>query len=167
MTRLVKSAADFDGVEEADDEELSACISFILETIDRRKLTLRALSSACGINKSRLGRILHRNPVARATPQLTEIHRIFRALEISLIEASVNVEARLCEQPEHRSLFKLLARFYADLPGSVMRGIKEIKGVDAFFFKEEWSDGLTAGVSKKIVDIALWTLARRDSLREF
>ncbi|AMK26052.1 hypothetical protein [Sphingobium sp. TKS] len=166
MTRLVKSAADSDGVDDADDQELRACISFILEIIDGRKLTLRALSLACGINKSRLGRILHRNPLQRRAPQLTEIHRIFRALGISLIEASVNVEARLCEEPEHRPLFKLLARFYVDLPRSIMQAIKEIHGVDGSFFKEEWSQSLTAGVTKKMMDTVLSMLARRNSFME-
>ncbi|EQB02082.1 hypothetical protein [Sphingobium baderi] len=162
MTQLVIPAADAHFIGHAAEQAQTACIDFLVDTIDREKVTLRKLAEICGLHKSRLGCILHRESDKRTTPQLLEIHRILIALGISPIKVTVEVEASLCPEAEYRSLYGLLARFYVGLPESIKQAIREIQGLDGSTISEEWSDGLILDVTKTLTTAALKSQARRN-----
>ncbi|WP_323810825.1 hypothetical protein [Sphingobium baderi] len=159
MTQLVSSAADVEFIGHAAQQAQTACINFLVETIDRERMTLRRLAMICGIQKSRLGLILHREGGKRTAPHLLEINRILMALGISPIKATVEIEASLCGETEYRSLYDLLAKFYVDLPESLKQAIREIQGLDGFIIRKEWSDALIIDVTKRFIAAVLRTRA--------
>lgn len=144
--------------------EQTASIELVREAMGAEKLTIRDLAVYSGIKKTRLGAILHGTPTKRSPATLAEYQRILRTLGISMIQASVKIEASVHADESARRLYDLLAQLYVQLPPQVMAALDDLSGVDTSIIRTEWSGPLTQAITRKLVDTIVRIQDRRDSL---
>lgn len=146
--------------------EQMASIELVREAMGAKKLTIRDLAIRSGIHKSRLGAVLHGTPEKRSLVTLPEYQRILKTLGISLIQASVKIEASVHADENTRTLYELLARLYVQIPPQVIAALDELNGIDTSIIREDWSGPLTQAITKKLVDTILGIQGRRDALAQ-
>jgi len=146
--------------------EQMASIEILRQAMDAKKLSIRDLASQSGIHKTRLGGILHRTPAKRSCATLLEYQRLLRTLGISLIQASVRIEASVHADESTRTLYELLAQLYVEIPPHVIAELDELNGIDTSIIRPEWSGPLTKAITRKLVDTSVGIQGRRDSLAQ-
>lgn len=158
--------AEAEAIRLAVEQDQAVLIDWIRAELKRGKLTLRKLAIACGLNKTRLGYILHPDPGKRRVPQNPEILLVLKAMGLNPIYASVMMEASHYSDETFNSLFDLLARVYVDLPLLAWNAIKEIQGLDGSHIRPEWAEALAIGIAKKLKEVLIQCQLRRDFLTE-
>lgn len=158
--------ANAEAIRLAVEQDQAVLIDWIRAEIKRDKLTLRKLALVCGLNKTRLGYILHPDPCKRRVAQNAEILLILKAMGLNPIQASVMMEASHYSDETFTSLFDLLARLYVALPLLVMNAIKDIQGMDGSLIRPEWAEALAVANAKKLKEVVMQCQLRRDLLTE-
>lgn len=163
---IANAEAQAEAIRLAVEQDQAVLIDWIRAELKRDKLTLRKLAIACGLNKTRLGYILHPELDKRRVAQSPEIMVVLRAMGLNPIQASVVMEASHYSDGTFSSLFDLLARLYVELPLLVMNAIKDIQGLDGSHIKPEWAEALAIGIAKKLKEVLIQCQLRRDLLTE-
>ena len=166
IVQITIPIANAEAIRLAVEQDQAVLIDWIRAEIKRDKLTLRKLALVCGLNKTRLGYILHPDPCKRRVAQNAEILLILKAMGLNPIQASVMMEASHYSDETFTSLFDLLARLYVALPLLVMNAIKDIQGMDGSLIRPEWAEALAIGIAKKLKEVVMQCQLRRDLLTE-
>ncbi|WP_257558490.1 hypothetical protein [Sphingobium sp. CFD-2] len=159
--------ANAQSIRHAVEQEQAVLIDWLLKEIERGSMTLRDLSFASGLHKTRLGYILHRDPVKRRVAQNPEILLVLKAMDLNPIEASVMIEASRYADESFNTLFGLLAHLYVALPRKIMNAIKEIHGLDGSLIRREWAEALATGIANRLKDVLMQCHMRRDAFMDF
>lgn len=146
-------------------------VPLMLQAMREHDIGLRALSLKTGIYKSRLGNLLHRDPVKRSSMTLGEFQRILAALDMDLIEAAVTVEImRVIDRGDlarHRRLVAMLCAMFRELPLHALQALDQVDGVDGTEARVEWAPVLQRAVVKRVVLEIDRVVSRRALLSDF
>lgn len=145
----------------------SAYADLILVRMAEKGVSLRSLSTRCRIGKSRLGSLLHRNPLRRAAPSLSEYRAIIGSLDLSIFEAVICAEVIGREQwcvRRYAPAIAMLSRLFRDLPAGMIAALAELDEMDGTEVRPEWSVALERAVVKRVVQEIGAIAARRAAL---
>ncbi|MBV2149990.1 helix-turn-helix transcriptional regulator [Sphingobium sp. AS12] len=133
-------------------------------------VSIRCLSTRAGINKSRIGKLLHRDPKRRSSISFDELQRILAALDIDLLEAIICVETvrdlDLLYSARYATLIPMLCAMFRELPMHLIAALEEVDGVDGTEVRPEWAGVLQRSVIQRIIKGMSDTALRRAALAE-
>ena len=140
-------------------------VPLINTAMDNQKLGVRQIAIKTGISKTRLGRILHRDPDQRAPMTLPEFQTILRALNMDLMHAIISVEMardlELMGDERFTTLVTMLSTLFQGLPHRIIEALRELDGMDGTEIRKEWGGYFQAAVIRKMVGEISNVLRRR------
>lgn len=140
-------------------------IPLILQAMARQNTSQRALALKTGISKTRLALLLHRTPAKRSTMTLAEFQTILSCLDISLIQAIIEVETfhglEWLRSGRYDTLIRMLCDAFHGLPHQVVAALEELDGVDGTEVRKEWAGPLQNAVKKRLLDEISAVIDRR------
>ena len=147
-------------------------VPLILDAMASRNLRLRGLTDLCGLNRSRLGTLLHRDPTKRSDMTLQELQLILDALRIDLMHAFVHLNARetmteIDHSSRYASLLTMLAKLFCDLPRTVVMALEDVVEMDGTEVRPEWGPALQRALVKRLVHEIHAVTQRRALLSDF
>ncbi|MCF8708379.1 XRE family transcriptional regulator [Rhizorhapis sp. SPR117] len=146
-------------------EEQRDYIPLILRAMADKDTAQRKLALKTGISKTRLALLLHSNPAKRIAMTLREFQTILRALDISIIQAIIQVEAfhglELLQEERYATLIAMLCEVFRGLPMKLINALEELEGIDGSEVRKEWADPLQKAVVKRLIDEVLAVMDRR------
>lgn len=135
-----------------------------------RGLHLRELAMKAGISKSRLGLLLHSDARKRPCISLVEFQKILAALDMSIIQAIISVEAstdlKVVHDDRFATLLAMLSELFTGLPSMLIAALDEIEGIDGTEIRREWAVPLKEAMVEKLVKEVTQILARRAVLTQ-
>jgi transcriptional regulator with XRE-family HTH domain len=141
-------------------------IELIRRTMKERDLSIRALEALSHIDRSRLSRILHADPAHRRGILLTELLAIFRALDLDLMQAVVNVEVMRTTELENKicldRLFAMLTVLYRELAPELVGVYSDIANCDGTEVDPIWARALKDEVVKRFTRGVEFVRANKD-----
>ncbi|WP_337847836.1 XRE family transcriptional regulator [Sphingomonas sp.] len=127
----------------------------------QRKLALKT-----GIGKTRLALLLHSNPAKRIPMTLREFQTILSALDISIIQAIIQVETfhgmELLQEERYATLIAMLCEVFRGLPRKVIDALEELEGIDGSEVRKNWAEPLQKAVVKRLITEVLAIIDRRE-----
>ncbi len=170
VTSSPKRTTEFEGPHHQADDEPPDYIPFILQTMAAKGLHLRELALKSGINRSRLGLLLHSDPSRRPRPLFIEIQLIVKALGVSHMQAVISVETlrdlSLLLDERFATVLTMLSQVYNEMPDRLIAALSEIDGVDGTEIRRQWAEPLREAVIQKLISEVTKLIARRDVLTE-
>jgi len=146
-------------------EEQRDYIPLILQAMADKDTAQRKLALKTGISKTRLALLLHSNPAKRIAMTLREFQTILRALDISIIQAIIQVEAfhglELLQEERYATLIAMLCEVFRGLPMKLINALEELEGIDGSEVRKEWAYPLQKAVVKRLIDEVLAVMDRR------
>ncbi|WP_281271752.1 helix-turn-helix domain-containing protein [Hephaestia caeni] len=145
-------------------------IPFIARARRENAVSIRSLSMRTGINKSRLGKLLHGDPKRRTPISFDELRQILDALDIDILLAVICVE--IIREPDllyserYATLITMLSAMFRELPMHLLTSLEEVEGVDGTEVRLEWAGVLRRSVIQRIIKGMSETAARRASLAD-
>lgn len=143
-------------------------IPLILESMAAQETAQRALAQKTGINKTRLGLLLHRDPAKRSVMTQPELEKILHALGMSLLQAYTCIETfqvlDLLDRQRYSTIIAMLCDMFADLPRKIIEALDEINGIDGSEVKRDWGAPLQRAVVKKVAEEVVKIRERRARL---
>lgn len=125
----------------------------------------RSLSEKTGISKSRLGRILHRNPKKRLRMTVDELEGILSALGTNILKAFLRTEAlRDLDPSDHaryESVIDLVGEIVKDLGQELVKTLEEMGGLDGTEPQPHWVGILRKGWIEDISKAVAFVMGRR------
>jgi hypothetical protein len=164
MSSHARIAADeADSPEDVEDQK--DYVPLILQAMSDQDMAQRALALKTGISKTRLALLLHSNPEKRAIMSLAEFQTILDALDISIIEAIIQVETfhglELLQSGRYATLISMLCEVFRGLPKQVITALEQLDGIDGSEVRKEWAGPLQKAVMKRLIDEILAVIDRR------
>lgn len=164
MSSHARLAAEEEATPEGADEQRDY-VPLILQAMADKDTAQRKLALKTGISKSRLALLLHSNPAKRVAMTLREFQTILHALDISIIQAIVQVEAfhgfELLQEERYATLIAMLCEVFRGLPKKLICALEELDGMDGSEVRKEWADPLQQAVVKRLIDEILAVMQRR------
>ena len=164
--RIAPSEADTS----QDVDEEKDYVPLILQAMSDQDIAQRALALKTGISKTRLALLLHSNPAKRIAMTLAEFQTILTALNISIIQAIIQVETfhglELLQGGRYNTLIVMLCEVFHGLPKKVISALEELEGIDGSEVRKEWAGPLQKAVMKRLIDEILAVIDRRARFAE-
>src|SRR3546814_11814888 len=108
-------------------------IPLILESMAAQETAQRALAQKTGINKTRLGLLLHRDPAKRSVITQPELEKILHALGTNILQAYTCLETfqglDLLDRQRYSTIIAMLCDMFADLPPKTIQAHDENHGI--------------------------------------
>jgi hypothetical protein len=143
-------------------------IPLILESMAAQETAQRALAQKTGINKTRLGLLLHRDPAKRSVITQPELEKILHALGTNILQAYTCLETfqglDLLDRQRYSTIIAMLCDMFADLPRKIIEALDEINGIDGSEVKRDWGAPLQRAVVKKVAEEVVKIRERRARL---
>ena len=143
-------------------------IPLILESMAAQETAQRALAQKTGINKTRLGLLLHRDPAKRSVITQPELEKILHALGTNILQAYTCLETfqglDLLDRQRYSTIIAMLCDMFADLPRKIIEALDEINGIDGSEVKRDWGAPLQRAVGKKVAEEVVKIRERRARL---
>lgn len=140
-------------------------IPLILQTMAARDTAQRKLALLTGINKSRLGLLLHSDPSKRSIMTQPELEKILRALGTNILQAYICIETfKGFEPPEkdrYATVIAMLCEMFVGLPRKIIEALDEINGIDGSEVKRDWGAPLQKAVVKRVAEEVVKIRERR------
>ena len=140
-------------------------IPLILESMAAQETAQRALAQKTGINKTRLGLLLHRDPAKRSVITQPELEKILHALGSNMLQAYTCIETfeglDLVDRQRYSTIISMLCDMFAELPRKIIEALDEINGIDGSEVKRDWGAPLQRAVVKKVADEVVKIRERR------
>lgn len=145
-------------------------IPLILESMAAQDIAQRALAHRAGINKTRLGLLLHRDPAKRSVMTQPELEKILHALGTNILQAYTCLETFQGLDPLDRqrysTIIAMLCDMFAELPRKIIEALDEINGIDGSEVKRDWGAPLQRAVVKKVAEEVVKIRERRARLTD-
>ena len=151
-----------------DDASEPGYVLLILQAMEAQQFGLRRLELATRINRARLGRILHRDPVKRGAMTIVEFRSILAALGIDPLEAIIATELvrelDLTDDPRFSKVSVMLATLVRGLPQRLVEAMHDLDGMDGSEIRAEWGTFFQKAVVNRMVHEVTQILERRAKL---
>jgi len=145
-------------------------IPLILQAMAAQHTAQRTLAHKTGISKSRLGVLLHSDPVKRSAITLPELEKILDALGTNILQAYVCLETfQGLETPDkerYATVVAMLCEMFAGLPRKIIETLDEINGIDGSEVKRDWGAPLQKAVVKRVAEEVIKIRERRARLAD-
>lgn len=146
-------------------------VDLILGVMRDKGVSLRALALRAGIGKSRVGNVLHNDPLKRSPMSLTELQALLRALDLDLLKAAICVETlrdkAVFTCPRYASLVPMLCAMFHDLPANLITALDDLQDMDGSEVRAEWAGPLQRAVIKRVIHEISAVANRRAALSDF
>lgn len=143
-------------------------IDYLLFKADAQRISIRKLAEMAGINHSRCGRILHKDPERRHAIKIYEVTQILAVLNVEFLEAALADETwRQDPVIPHASVERaavLTLEFIRGLPAKIIDIVDEIQGLDCLDIRKEQGVRLRSLIIQ-VIHQQYSELARRRDIR--
>ncbi len=130
----------------------------------------RSLAEKTGISKSRLGRILHKNPRKRLHMTVEELEGILSALGTNILKAFLRTEALQGLDPSdharYGSVINLVGEIVENLGRELINTLEEMGGLDGTEPQPHWVGILRKGWIEDISKAVAFVMGRRTVISE-
>lgn len=145
-------------------------IRLILEMMAAKDTAHRSLAEETGINKSRLGRILHKNPKKRLRMTVEELEGILSALGTNILKAFLRTDALQGLDPSdharYDSVINLVGDIVENLGPELIKTLEEMEGLDGTEPQPHWAGILRKGWIEDISKAVAFVMGRRTVISE-